>query len=57
MADGHLILHMDTSNASIGAALSQLQQEREVQVAFAINTILPMRPREITKREFLAVVV
>ena len=57
-ADGHFILDTDASNDSIGAALSQVQEGREVPLAFASNTLnKAQRNYCTTKRELLAVVV
>ena len=56
--EGHFILDTDASNDSIGAALSQVQDEVEVPLAFASNTLSKaQRNYCTTKRELLAVVV
>ena len=57
-AEGHFILDTDASNESIGAALSQIQEGREVPLAFASNSMnKAQRNYCTTKRELLAVVV
>ena len=57
-ADGHFILDTDASNDSIGAALPQIQEGREVPLAFASNTLnKAQRNYCTTKCELLAVVV
>ena len=55
---GHFILDTDASNESIGAALSQIQDGREVPISFASNSLnKAQRNYCTTKRELLAVVV
>ena len=56
--DDHFILDTDASNESIGAALSQVQDGKEVPIAFASNTMnRSQRNYCTTKRELLAVIV
>ena len=55
---GKFILDTDASNTSIGAALSQIQDGREVPLAFSSNSLSKtQRNYCTTKRELLAVVV
>ena len=55
---GQFILDTDASNESIGAALSQVQNGKEVPLAFASNSLSKsQRNYCTTKRELLAVVV
>ena len=56
--EGRFILDTDASNESIGAALSQVQDGKEVPLAFASNSLSKaQRNYCTTKRELLAVVV
>ena len=55
---GKFILDTDASNTSVGAALSQIQDGREVPLAFSSNSLSKtQRNYCTTKRELLAVVV